>query len=91
MPGIRRPRPAADEDVVVTQCVFNKTGIRVFCSWHDPVTGAKTRDDSGQGTLYTWAQAVTELNQATVDKLRRLPYKLMGATNNEADAAIAPE
>ena len=89
--GIRRPRPAADEDIVVTHYVVDKHGVRIFRAWHDPVTGARLRDDNGQGPTYNWAAVVAEAGQPFADRLRRLPYKLMGGNNTEADAAIAAE
>ncbi len=89
--GIRRARPAADEDVIVTHYAVDKTGVRVFRAWHDATTGARIRDDNGQGPVYTWAQVATIESQGFADKLRRLGYKLMGANSNEADAAVAAE
>ena len=92
MPGIPRTRPPVIEDVVVKRAVITAAGVKVFCEYRNQTTGEVITDDTdASARLFTWAEVATELSQVQADKLRRLPYKLLGATNVEADNAIAAE
>ena len=92
MPGIRRTRAASDEDVVVTRSRHAQRGITVFRAFRDPVTSEVLRDDTDvSARLFTWTEVAAQEGQAFADRVRRLNYKLLGATNAEADAAIAAD
>jgi len=93
MPGIPRNRPAATEDVIVRRgVIIPGQGIRVFREYRDATTGSMLRDDTDASSqFFTWADVEAELGAAQTAKVRRLLYKLLGATNAEADAAVAAE